>query len=121
MFTHIMFGANDVEKARAFYDNALGALGIPPAAPGDRLFYGEFAKGGAFGVGKPANGDEATYANGGTVGFQAKDRAAVDAFHAAGLANGGADEGAPGPRAGAYGAYLRDPDGNKICAFCAGE
>ncbi len=121
MFTHIMVGANDVEKSRAFYDNALGAIGIAPAAPGDRLFYGT-PDGGAFGVGRPANGEQATFANGGTIGFRAKDKAEVDAFHAAGLANHGSDEGAPGVRGNApgkaYGAYLRDPDGNKICAFC---
>ena len=122
MFTHIMVGANDIEKARAFYNAALGALGCAPAE-GERLFYGQLG-GGAFGVAKPANGEAACFANGGTIGFQAKSKEAVDAFHAGGLANGGTDEGAPGHREGApgnpYGAYLRDPDGNKICAFVAG-
>ena len=120
MFTHIMVGANDVDAAETFYTAALGALGIQGARQGDRCFYGAFGSG-AFGVGKPADGQGATQANGGTIGFEAKSRAEVDAFHAAGCANGGTCEGAPGERAGApgspYGAYLRDPEGNKICAF----
>lgn len=120
MFTHIMVGTNDVEKARKFYDASLGALGVPAAHPGERLFYSH--DGGALGIGKPENGEAACFANGGTIGFRAKDQAQVDAFHAAGLANGGSDEGAPGIRPNApgksYGAYLRDPDGNKICSFC---
>ena len=70
----------------------------------------------------PANGEPATSSNGGTIGFAAANAAAVNAFHAAGLASGGSDEGAPRIRSGAgpnaYGAYLRDHTGNKICAFC---
>ncbi|MFK7840662.1 MAG: VOC family protein [Sphingorhabdus sp.] len=120
MFTHIMVGANDLDKARQFYDATLGALGIAPAAPGDRLFYANET--GAFGIGKPFDGKEASSANGGTVGFKADNQSQVDAFHAAGLANGGTSDGEPGLRPNApgksYGAYLRDPDGNKICSFC---
>lgn len=72
-------------------------------------------------VAKPADGAPHTVSNGHTLGFKAQNIGSVDAFHAAGLANGGTDEGAPGIRENSpgrmYGAYLRDPDGNKICAF----
>ena len=125
-FTHIMVGSSDIEASRRFYDPVLGALGFNNAPPGKSLFYmgpDGFA-GGAFGVGVPRNGDPATFANGGTIGFRAKSREAVDAFHAAGCANGGSCEGPPGVREGApgapYGAYVRDPDGNKLCAFVMG-
>jgi catechol 2,3-dioxygenase-like lactoylglutathione lyase family enzyme len=121
MFTHIMVGANDVDKAKAFYDAALGALGVPAGmAANGRAFYSH--NGGAFGVGKPADGEAASFNNGGTIGFAAQNKEQVDAFHAAGLANGGSCDGEPGLRPNApgkaYGAYLRDPDGHKICAFC---
>ena len=73
-----------------------------------------------FGVVPPRDGNPATYANGGTIGLSANTSEQVDAWHAAGLAHGGTDEGAPGRRdfgRPMYGAYLRDPTGNKICAF----
>jgi catechol 2,3-dioxygenase-like lactoylglutathione lyase family enzyme len=124
MFTHIMVGTSDAEAARKFYDATMGALGhAPSAAPAGspRHFYGAFGKG-AFGVGTPGNGEPVSYANGGTIGLQAKDKDMVDAWYAAGLANGGTCEGPAGPRPKApgnsYGAYLRDPDGNKLCVFC---
>jgi catechol 2,3-dioxygenase-like lactoylglutathione lyase family enzyme len=121
MFTHIMVGSNDIDQSKAFYDAALGALGVPAGhASGGRAFYSH--SGGAFGVGSPADGNAASFANGGTIGFGAPGKEAVDAFHAAGLANGGTCDGPPGIRPNApgkaYGAYLRDPVGNKICAFC---
>lgn len=121
MFTHVMVGATQPEKSIAFYNAALGALGVPAAAEfNGRGFYSH--NGGNFGVGAPADGNAASAANGGTIGFGAADKDQVDAFHAAGLANGGTCDGEPGPRpnapGNAYGAYLRDPDGNKICAFC---
>ena len=120
MFTHIMLGSNDIEKAEAFYDAALTPLGIPKMNAMGRPFYMKPGSPGLM-IGKPANGEPATHANGGTLGFAAADKDAVDAFHAGGLAAGGSDEGAPGLRPNApgkaYGAYLRDPDGNKICAF----
>lgn len=116
MYSHITIGTNNPEKARAFYDAALGALGHEIPAADARAIYR--SGGQAFGVTPPRNGEPATHANGGTVAFRANSPAEVDAFHAAGLANGGTDEGAPGLRAASnmYAAYLRDPDGNKICA-----
>jgi catechol 2,3-dioxygenase-like lactoylglutathione lyase family enzyme len=75
-----------------------------------------------FMLGAPRDGQPACHGNGDTFGFSAPDAAAVDAWHKAGLANGGTDEGEPGPRevaGGRYGAYLRDPDGHKLCAYAA--
>lgn len=118
MFTHALVGANDLGASRRFYDAALGALGHKNVTPEDEARCIYRSDSGAFIVGKPADGGPATHANGGTIGFKAATSAEVDAFHAAGLANGGSDEGAPGPRSipHTYVAYLRDPAGNKICA-----
>lgn len=122
MFSHMFVGTNDIDKSRTFYQAALGALGRHNVMPADapRLVFG--SETGSFIVGAPADGQAATHYNGFTAGFGAADMAAVDAFHAAGVANGGTCDGAPGPRPNApgkaYGAYLRDPDGHKICAFC---
>ena len=121
MFSHIMIGTNDVAKAKTFYDAVLGTLGVPPAFDGGhRIFYQ--TKSGTFAVTKPINGDPATFANGGTVGFACKSPEEVEAWHKAGIAHGGKTcEDPPGVREGAFGklylAYLRDPDGNKICAL----
>ncbi len=120
MYTHVMVGCSDVARAKDFYDALFAALGGGAGHDaGNRVFYQH--NGGAFGVGLPVNGEPACFANGGTIGFAATSTAMVDAWHAAGLAQGGSDEGAPGPRPmpgrKLYGAYLRDPDGNKICAF----
>jgi len=121
IFTHAVVGANDVEASRRFYDATLGALGIDNVGKmGENAYlYGKGSP--EFIITKPANGDAACLANGGTIGFHAESRAQVRGFHEAGLANGGSDEGAPGPRSftpTAYAAYLRDPVGNKICAYC---
>ncbi len=121
IFTHVTLGARDLGESKTFYDATLSALGIANVGPmGDNGWM--YGKGGPeFIVLKPANGQPACNANGGTLGFAAGTRAQVRAFHAAGLANGGTDEGAPGPRTftpTAYAAYLRDPCGNKICAYC---
>jgi len=122
MFSHIMIGADDVEKAKVFYDAILGELGHKPGVIDDkgRCFY--FTKEGIFSITKPLNGEAATGANGGTIGFAAADNDAADRWHAAGVANGGVTcEDPPGIREGdkfdLYLAYLRDPSGNKICAM----
>ena len=119
MFTHCFLGTNDVERSRKFYNAALGALGYEPHEIPIGTVYGDGETN--LIVASPANGEAHTVSNGHTLGFRAKDYAAVDAFHANGLANGGSDEGEPGVRPNSpgqmYGAYLRDPDGNKICAF----
>lgn len=121
MFSHIMVGTNDLDRAKAFYDKTLGALGVAPAVvDGHRIFY--MTPTGVFSVSKPINGEAATFANGGTVGFACKSPEEADAWHAAGVAAGGTSiEEPPGVRAGGMGklylAYLRDPDGNKLCAL----
>jgi catechol 2,3-dioxygenase-like lactoylglutathione lyase family enzyme len=121
MFSHIMIGTNDLDRAKAFYDPVLGSLGIAPAVVDrHRIFYRTPT--GVFAVTLPIDGEPATHANGGTVGFAAATPELADAWHAAGLANGGtAIEDPPGVREGPAGklylAYLRDPDGNKICAL----
>ena len=121
MFSHVVIGTNDLDRAQAFYDALLGTLGIGPAkVDGHRIFY--LAKSGVFSVTKPINGQPATHANGGTIGFACTSPEQADAWHAAGIAHGGTTcENPPGIRDGAAGkfyiAYLRDPDGNKICAM----
>ncbi|MGB8397805.1 VOC family protein [Bradyrhizobium sp.] len=121
MFSHVMIGTNDLEKARAFYDALLGTLGVAPATiDRHRIFYR--TRSGVFSVSKPINGKPATAANGGTIGFAAGSSEQANAWHAAGIANGGTTcEDPPGVREGPAGklyiAYLRDPDGNKICAL----
>jgi catechol 2,3-dioxygenase-like lactoylglutathione lyase family enzyme len=121
MYTHICIAAEDLEKSKAFYDAVLTPLGVQSVGQVNERTCVYATQTGKLLVMKPADGNPATRSNGGTIGFQAPDGAAVDAFHAAGIANGGTDEGAPGNRAAApgnpYGAYLRDPVGNKICAF----
>lgn len=119
VFSHTTLGARDLAASTAFYDAALKPLGIGNLGPfGDSVtLYGKDKP--ALLVLTPGNG-EAPSSNGVTIGFAAASSADVDAFHAAGLAAGGTDEGAPGPRGhlpGAYAAYLRDPAGNKICAY----
>ena len=121
IFTHVVLGANELQESKQFYDAALGALGVKCLGPfGENAFlYG--ADHPEFLLTKPANGQPATFANGGTVGFAAPSRQAVHQFHEAALANGGTDEGQPGPRTftpTAYAAYVRDPAGNKICTYC---
>jgi catechol 2,3-dioxygenase-like lactoylglutathione lyase family enzyme len=121
MFSHIMVGTNDLQRSKAFYDAALGALGIPPATiNGNRMFY--MTPTGVFSVTEPIDGQPATCANGATIGFAAASGEQAAAWHAAGVAHGGKSiEDPPGVRDGGMGkmylAYLRDPDGNKLCAL----
>jgi catechol 2,3-dioxygenase-like lactoylglutathione lyase family enzyme len=121
MFSHVMIGTNDLEKAKSFYDALLGTLGVPPGrVDRHRIFYR--TKTGTFSVSLPIDGKPATFANGGTVGFTAASAEEADAWHAAGIAQGGKTcEEPPGVRDSAAGkfylAYLRDPDGNKLCAL----
>ncbi|WGM46759.1 hypothetical protein KOAAANKH_01632 [Brevundimonas sp. NIBR10] len=122
MFSHIMVGADDIEASKAFYDAALGALGVRPGTldPKGRVWWRTDK--GLFAISRPIDGGPASCANGGTIGFVAASIEAADAFHAAGLAHGGtAIEDPPGLRDGTFGklhlAYLRDPAGNKVCAM----
>lgn len=122
MFSHIMIGSNDQTRAKTFYDAVLGVLGAKPAITDDkgRLIYRH--NGGVLMVTKPINGQPAAPANGGTIGIACSSREQVDAWHAAGVANGGTScEDPPGVRVGStmklYLAYLRDPDGNKLCGL----
>ncbi|HZZ34826.1 MAG TPA: VOC family protein [Caulobacteraceae bacterium] len=121
MFSHIMIGTNDLDRAKGFYDAVLGAIGVAPAmVDRHRIFYRTPT--GVFSVSLPIDGKPATSANGGTIGFACATPEQADAWHAAGVANGGTSiEDPPGVREGGMGkmylAYLRDPDGNKICAL----
>jgi hypothetical protein len=119
VLSHACLGASDLTKPTAFSDAASAPLGIQnPKAFGDNaILYGKDKP--PVLLLKPGNG-EACSSNGVAIGFAACGQADVDAFHKAGLAVGGISEGAAGPRGhllGAYAAYLRDPDGNKICAY----
>ena len=118
MFTHVVIGSNDLERARRFYDAVFAALGGKPGemdARG-RLVYAH--AGSRLMITKPIDGKPATAANGGTIGIGAPSPDHVRAWHEAGAAHGGtAIESPPAERPnGAFVAYLRDPDGNKLCA-----
>lgn len=119
MFTHIVVGANDIPAAKKFYDAALGALGHGEGMlMDDKVIYSTGT--GTLMVTKPIDGNPACYGNGMTIGLAAPSPAAIDAFHAQGIAAGGTDAGAPGPREAipnSYAAYLRDPTGNKLVAW----
>lgn len=120
----VRLGTNDLDKARRFYDATFAALGLGPsqAPAGVPLLMYLMQNGPRLMVGPARDGTPATHANGGTLLFEASSPEVADAWHAAGLANGGsACEDPPGPRPqarGAYGAYLRDPDGNKLGVYC---
>ncbi|MEJ6398773.1 VOC family protein [Yoonia sp. 208BN28-4] len=118
MLTGICLGTNDLAKAGQFYDVVLGTIGMrcKYEEPHERGYAGNDGVVSVWIV-SPFNEKPATYGNGTQVIFEAADKAAVDAFYAAALANGGTDEGPPGPRSyhpDYYGAYMRDHDGNKL-------
>jgi catechol 2,3-dioxygenase-like lactoylglutathione lyase family enzyme len=126
MFSHIMVGTNDLERSKRFYDAVLGVLGVKEpvrnaAKTGHmRLFYRH--NGVTFCVSEPINGKPATSANGGTIGCNCSSPEQVREFHNVAVSNGGISiEDPPGPRESKPGAlhlaYVRDPDGNKLCAL----
>ena len=126
MFDHVSIGVCDLARAKRFYDAVLGTLGAgePFRHKNDtghtRLFYRH--NGSAFCITEPINGEEATYANGGTIGFKCSSPEQVSKFHDTAVANGGKSiEDPPGLREGSMGAmylaYVRDPDGHKLCAI----
>jgi catechol 2,3-dioxygenase-like lactoylglutathione lyase family enzyme len=126
MFSHVMVGSNDIERSKRFYDAALAVLGVGEAMRNvagtgqTRLFYRH--EGGTFCISEPINGEQATMANGGTIGFKCNSPEQARAFHDAAVAHGGTSiEEPPGERVGQMGvlylAYVRDPDGNKLCAL----
>ena len=126
MFSHVMVGTNDIEKSKRFYDAVLGVLGVPEgirntAGSGHhRVFYRH--EGVSFAVTQPINNEPATCANGSTIGFKCQSPEQVQQFHDVAVAHGGTSiESPPGPRQGPAGvlhlAYVRDPDGNKLCAL----
>ncbi len=127
MFSHVMVGTNDIERAKRFYDAVLAVVGAGPAvvnaAPTGqkRLFYRH--DGSTFGITEPINGEPATFANGGTIGFKCSSAEQIQQFHDVAVAHGGtAIEDPPGlrekkPGGDMYLAYVRDPDGNKLCAL----
>lgn len=125
MFNHVMVGSNDIERAKRFYDAVLGVLGVGAALRNEagtghvRLFY--LHDGNTFCVTEPVNDEPATFANGGTIGFKCSSPEQVQQFHDVAVAHGGTSiEQPPGLREGKMGAmylaYVRDPDGNKLCA-----
>ncbi|MEO0425500.1 MAG: VOC family protein [Pseudomonadota bacterium] len=122
MFSHVVLGSNNIEESKRFYDATLGAIGVNPGSL-DAKGRAVYAHGGRLLlITLPIDGEPATHANGGTVGFAVESPEQADAWHAAGLANGGtACEDPPGEREMDIGkfylAYLRDPAGNKLCAL----
>jgi catechol 2,3-dioxygenase-like lactoylglutathione lyase family enzyme len=126
MFSHVMIGTNDIERSKRFYDATLAVLGVGApthntnATGQQRLFYRH--DGGTFCISEPIDGQPATHANGGTVGFKCSSPEQLQQFHDVAVAHGGTSiEQAPGLREGKMGAlylaYVRDPDGNKLCAL----
>ncbi|SFP49181.1 VOC family protein [Sphingomonas rubra] len=122
MFSHMMVGSNDMDRSKRFYDATFAALGGKPGRFDDRGRLVYLHGGSVFLVTKPIDGEAATSGNGSTIGFAVTGPEQADAWHKAGTEAGGtAIEDTPGVRTGGMGslylAYLRDPDGNKLCAL----
>ena len=126
MLNHVMVGSNDIERSKRFYDAVLGTLGAGEAVRNkalsghERIFYRH--DGSTFGAAEPINGEAATVANGATIGFKCNSPEQVREFHDVAVAHGGKSiEDPPGLRESSLGtmylAYVRDPDGNKLCAL----
>lgn len=127
MFSHVMVGSNDIERSKRFYNAVLGVLGAGQPVRNQnstgqtRLFYRH--EGSSFCISEPINGEPASFGNGGTIGFKCTSPEQVQQFHDVALAHGGTSiEEPPGLRGGGqlgalYLAYVRDPDGNKLCAL----
>ena len=126
MYSHVTLATKDAVRAVAFYDRVLAPLGLQRQEFDLEKGYAGWAAAPEttpqFWVLRPLNGRPATVGNGVTIAFEAPDRPTVDAVYAVALAAGGTDEGGPGLRphyhADYYGAYMRDPDGNKLCCVC---
>ena len=120
MIGYVTLGTNDLARAARFYDALAGELGVPRFMQGDtHIAWGVAGGGAGVAVTKPFDGEAASAGNGTMVALEAKDPAQVGRLHAIALQQGGSDEGAPGVRGGGfYAAYFRDPDGNKLNAFC---
>lgn len=121
MFSHIVVGSNDIERSKSFYDALFDAIGARPGRQ-DEKGVNYLHNGALFMVRPPLNGQAATHGNGSTIGFTVDSPEQVKAWHDAGLGSGGTSvEDPPGIRQGTFGplylAYLRDPDGNKLCAL----
>ena len=121
MIGYVTLGTNDLPQTAAFYDALLGEIGATRFMESDSFIaWAVSPDKPSLGITRPFNGEAATVGNGCMVALAVKNPQQVDALHAKALAMGGSDEGAPGPRgdSGFYAAYFRDPEGNKLNAFC---
>jgi catechol 2,3-dioxygenase-like lactoylglutathione lyase family enzyme len=121
MFSHVMVGSNNIEQSKRFYDAVFAAIGAKPGMQ-DEKGVNYRHNGAMLMVRPPLNGEAATHGNGSTIGFNLDSPERVSAWHDAGVAAGGSSiENPPGIREGTFGklylAYLRDPDGNKLCGL----
>ena len=122
MIGYVTVGTNDLERSAKFYDALAAEMGTARMMEFDSFIAWGTAGGGAgIAATKPFDGSAASVGNGTMVAFEAKDNDQVQRLYDIALANGGSDEGAPGPRGdGFYAGYFRDPDGNKLNAFVMG-